>query len=48
MVTYLIGKGIASDRLVAKGYGESVPVASNDTEAGRQENRRTEFKILSK
>ena len=48
VVTYLIGKGIASDRLVAKGYGESVPVATNDTEAGRQENRRTEFKILSK
>lgn len=48
VVTYLIGKGIATDRLVAKGYGESVPVATNDTEAGRQENRRTEFKILSK
>jgi outer membrane protein OmpA-like peptidoglycan-associated protein/tetratricopeptide (TPR) repeat protein len=48
VVTYLIGKGIAADRLVAKGYGESVPVAKNDTESGRQENRRTEFKILSK
>lgn len=48
VVTYLIGKGISTDRLVAKGYGESVPVASNDTEIGRQENRRTEFKILSK
>ncbi len=48
VVTYLIGKGIATDRLVAKGYGETVPVATNDTEAGRQENRRTEFKILSK
>ena len=48
VVTYLIGKGIATDRLVAKGYGETVPVATNDTDAGRQENRRTEFKILSK
>lgn len=48
VVTYLIGKGISTDRLVAKGYGETVPVASNDTDAGRQENRRTEFKILSK
>jgi outer membrane protein OmpA-like peptidoglycan-associated protein len=48
VVTYLIGKGIATDRLVAKGYGETVSVATNDTEAGRQENRRTEFKILSK
>ncbi len=48
VVTYLIGKGISSDRLIAKGYGEYVPVATNDTELGRQENRRTEFKILSK
>lgn len=48
VVTYLIGKGISTDRLVAKGYGETVPVATNDTDAGRQENRRTEFKILSK
>ena len=48
VVAYLIEKGISSDRLVAKGYGETVPVATNDTEDGRQENRRTEFKILSK
>ena len=48
VVNYLIGKGIASARLEAKGYGETVPIATNDTEAGRQENRRTEFKILSK
>jgi len=48
VVTYLIGKGIATDRLVAKGYGETVAVATNDTDEGRQQNRRTEFKILSK
>ena len=48
VVTYLIGKGILTDRLVAKGYGETVAVATNDTEEGRQENRRTDFKILSK
>lgn len=48
VVTYLIGKGISGDRLVAKGYGETVPVASNDTDEGRQLNRRTDFKILSK
>ena len=48
VVNYLIGKGISTDRLVAKGYGETVPVATNDTEVGRQENRRTDFKILSK
>ena len=48
VVSYLIEKGISSARAVAKGYGETVPVASNDTDEGRQENRRTEFKILSK
>ncbi len=48
VVTYLIGKGIAASRLEAKGYGETVPIASNDTDDGRQQNRRTEFKILSK
>ena len=48
VVNYLISKGIAAARLEAKGYGETMPIASNDTDAGRQENRRTEFKILSK
>lgn len=48
VVDYLISKGISKDRLVAKGYGESVPLATNDTDEGRQQNRRTEFKILSK
>ncbi len=52
-VNYLIKKGIAADRLVAKGYGESKPIARNtnpdgtDNKAGRDRNRRTEFKILS-
>lgn len=40
---YLIERGIASDRLIAKGYGEAYPVASNATEAGRELNRRSEF-----
>ncbi len=48
VVNYLIGKGIAKDRLVAKGYGETIPIDTNDTDAGRQMNRRTEFEILSK
>ncbi len=48
VVNYLTGKGIAKSRLVAKGYGESKPLKNNDTEQGRQENRRTEFKIISK
>ena len=46
VVDYLIRKGIARERLVAKGYGETAPVATNDTDEGRQQNRRTEFKVL--
>lgn len=51
-VNYLIRKGIDPNRLVAKGYGESKPIARNtnpdgtDNPVGRQRNRRTEFKIL--
>lgn len=46
IVNYLISKGIAMERLVAKGYGATDPVAENNTEDGRQRNRRTEVKIL--
>ena len=45
---YLIGKGIEPDRVASKGYGETVPVAKNDTPEGQQRNRRVEFKILKK
>lgn len=45
VVSYLKGKGIAGDRMTAKGYGSSKPIATNATPAGRQENRRTEFLI---
>jgi len=48
VVEYLIAKGISATRLVAKGYGETKPIDTNDTDAGRQNNRRTEFKILEK
>jgi outer membrane protein OmpA-like peptidoglycan-associated protein len=44
---YLIKKGIAAERLIAKGYGDEQPVADNDDEAGRQKNRRTEIRIIS-
>jgi len=40
---YLIEQGIAADRLSYKGFGESEPIDSNDTEEGRKNNRRTEF-----
>ena len=45
---YLIGKGIEPDRVKSKGYGETAPVAKNDTPEGQQRNRRVEFKILKK
>ncbi|MCB0397012.1 MAG: PD40 domain-containing protein [Flavobacteriales bacterium] len=48
VVQYLISKGISSQRLVFKGYGKDQPIAGNDSEEGRQMNRRTEFKILEK
>jgi outer membrane protein OmpA-like peptidoglycan-associated protein len=44
--TYLVGKGIAEDRLEAVGYGETKPVQDNKTSAGRAANRRTEFTPL--
>jgi outer membrane protein OmpA-like peptidoglycan-associated protein/tetratricopeptide (TPR) repeat protein len=48
VVGYLVKNGIQSDRLVAKGYGFSQPIATNDTEEGRQQNRRSEIKIIGK
>lgn len=45
---YLLSKGISDDRIIAKGYGEISPVASNKTEEGRQRNRRVEFRVLKK
>lgn len=48
VVDYLIAHSIPSYRLIPKGYGETQPIESNNTEAGRQSNRRTEFKILEK
>ena len=52
VVKYLISKGIDSERLVAKGYGATNPVAPNfmpdgsDNPEGRKKNRRTEFRII--
>jgi outer membrane protein OmpA-like peptidoglycan-associated protein len=43
---YLQEKGIAANRITAKGYGASKPMADNNTAAGRAKNRRAEFLIL--
>jgi outer membrane protein OmpA-like peptidoglycan-associated protein len=45
---YLIENGISSRRIQYKGFGEKLPVQSNETETGRQANRRIEVKILSR
>ncbi|MEP6676082.1 MAG: OmpA family protein [Ferruginibacter sp.] len=46
VMLYLIAQGIGTERLQAKGYGDSEPIEENNTDAGRQKNRRTEVKIL--
>lgn len=43
---YLLSKGIPENQVVAKGFGESESIKDNDTEEGRQQNRRVDFKIL--
>ncbi|SEW17875.1 WD40-like Beta Propeller Repeat [Chitinophaga arvensicola] len=53
-VDYLISRGVSPERLIAKGYGKSKPIAPNslpnhkDNPEGRQMNRRTEFKVLKR
>ncbi len=44
---YLTQNGVPTDRLTTKGYGDTQPIASNDTDEGRAENRRTEFKVMA-
>ncbi|MBX2817399.1 MAG: OmpA family protein [Saprospiraceae bacterium] len=47
VLNYLTGQGIGSNRLSARGYGETQPIDDNGTPEGRANNRRTEVKIIS-
>lgn len=46
VVKYLTSKGIIAERLVAKGFGKTLPAVPNDSDENRAKNRRVEFKIL--
>lgn len=46
IVSFLIDKGIDKNRLIAKGFGSSVPIASNNTSEGKAQNRRVEMKLV--
>ena len=42
---YLVSKGISEDRITTEGFGETTPIADNNTAAGRTKNRRVEIKV---
>lgn len=46
VMDYLVKAGVSKDALIAKGYGSTKPVASNDTDEGRFKNRRIEFSVV--
>jgi outer membrane protein OmpA-like peptidoglycan-associated protein len=48
VMNYLTNNGIAVDRIKSEGLGETKPMAENDTEEGKQQNRRVEFTIVKK
>ena len=47
VMNYLLNKGLDKNRLIYTGYGETLPVGDNGTEDGREQNRRTELRIVS-
>ena len=48
IITYLNNKGVAATRMTSAGYGETRPIAPNDSNANKARNRRIEFKVLTK
>lgn len=48
VVTYLNSKGVQLEKLIAKGFGASKPVADNKTDEGKAQNRRTELKVIAR
>jgi outer membrane protein OmpA-like peptidoglycan-associated protein len=44
----LVKRGVDKSRLSAKGYGQDLPIADNNTDVGRQANRRVQFSIVTK
>lgn len=46
VANYLVTRGVSEARIRSTGYGETMPIASNDTEEGRAKNRRVEIKIV--
>ncbi len=47
VVAFLVGAGVEDNRMVAKGHGPDRPIGDNDTEEGRDQNRRVEFNIVT-
>lgn len=47
VIDFLVAAGVSADRMISNGYGESRPLESNETDAGKAANRRIEFRVLN-